>query len=64
LYGEDGMDISKVQFLNEKQLGFLADNAKGMVDKKVLKSLKDEDQALIKEHKKRVMGFVVKIRIF
>jgi len=25
-YGEDGMDIAKTQFLNEKQFPFLADN--------------------------------------
>lgn len=54
MYGEDGMDISKVQFLNEKQLSFLADNSKVMVDKKVLKMLKDEDQKKIKAHKEKV----------
>ncbi|RZB40094.1 DNA-directed RNA polymerase I subunit RPA1 [Asbolus verrucosus] len=53
-YGEDGMDISKVQFLNKKQLDFLADNSKAMVDKDVLKSLRDEDQKRIKSHKKKL----------
>lgn len=26
LYGEDGMEVTKSQFLNEKQLPFLAEN--------------------------------------
>lgn len=54
LYGEDGMDISKVQFLNEKQLNFLADNAKAMIDRNVLKKVKDEDEVAVKTYKKKV----------
>ncbi|KAJ3652064.1 hypothetical protein Zmor_018061 [Zophobas morio] len=54
LYGEDGMDISKVQFLNEKQLGFLADNSKALVDKSLLKMLKHDNDKAVKAHKKRI----------
>lgn len=32
LYGEDGMDIANVQFLNERQLPFLRDNAAAVDD--------------------------------
>ncbi|XP_060534610.1 DNA-directed RNA polymerase I subunit RPA1 isoform X2 [Cylas formicarius] len=42
LYGEDGMDISKAQFLNKNQLPFLKDNAKSIVKKDVVKNLKRE----------------------
>lgn len=51
------MDISKVQFLNEKQLGFLADNSKALVDKSLLKMLKHDNDKAVKAHKKRVSIF-------
>lgn len=43
MYGEDGMDISKAQFLNSKQLQFLYDNKKTIIDKDLLKTLKNAD---------------------
>ncbi|EFA05003.1 DNA-directed RNA polymerase I subunit RPA1-like Protein [Tribolium castaneum] len=60
LYGEDGMDISKLQFLNSKQLVFLADNSKGMIDKKALKMLKDEHQKSVKAHKQQLADWCEK----
>lgn len=42
-YGEDGMDISKAQFLKEKQMNFLGDNCKAIVNKKDIKKLKNVD---------------------
>ncbi|KAI4454954.1 dna-directed rna polymerase [Holotrichia oblita] len=42
-YGEDGMDISKSQFLNSKQLKFLFENAKAILDKDMIKQLKCVD---------------------
>lgn len=51
LYGEDGMDISRAQFLNSKQMQFLYDNKKTVLDKDLLKTLKnDEGQEKLKEH--------------
>lgn len=40
MYGEDGLDIPKAQFLNKKQMSFLMDNYKAIVDKDVLEELK------------------------
>ncbi|CAG9831713.1 unnamed protein product [Diabrotica balteata] len=55
LYGEDGMDISKAQFFNDKQMSFLAENIKVFGNSDTLKQLKnDEDQEAIKEHGKAV----------
>ncbi|KAH1018463.1 hypothetical protein HUJ05_006231 [Dendroctonus ponderosae] len=52
LYGEDGLDISKAQFFNEKRLQFLSDNEKCIVQKDILKQLtSDENQQLVEEHK-------------
>ncbi|XP_034242547.1 DNA-directed RNA polymerase I subunit RPA1 [Thrips palmi] len=54
-YGEDGMDINKVQFLKPDQMSFLEDNHKVLYDKKLLKSLTDEESAKeISKQKKRV----------
>lgn len=58
MYGEDGMDISKVQFLNGKQMHFLSENRKVFVDKSILNRLKeDEKQAEIKEHAEKVIMY-------
>ncbi|CAH2001255.1 unnamed protein product [Acanthoscelides obtectus] len=55
LYGEDGMDISKAQFLNKKQLQFLSENVKTLTQDDLLQQLKDDpDQALVEEHVKKV----------
>lgn len=48
------MDISKVQFLNEKQLGFLSENTKALVDDKVLTAVKDGHQKMVKKHNNKL----------
>ncbi|XP_017771574.1 PREDICTED: DNA-directed RNA polymerase I subunit RPA1 [Nicrophorus vespilloides] len=53
-YGEDGMDISKVQFLNEKQIPFLADNFKTMWNKDLLKTMKEDLDAGVEEQRNQV----------
>ncbi|KAL3272242.1 hypothetical protein HHI36_022725 [Cryptolaemus montrouzieri] len=51
LYGEDGMDISKAQFLNESHLSFLHENQKAILDKEELKMLKlCENIEKVEEH--------------
>ncbi|KAF7282113.1 hypothetical protein GWI33_003228 [Rhynchophorus ferrugineus] len=58
-YGEDGMDIFKAQFLNEKQLGFLSENTKCIVDKDVLKQLKsDEDQESVRQYQEKLHEWI------
>lgn len=53
-YGEDGMDISKVQFLKPDQMSFLEDNHKVLYEKKLLESLKSEEtlEDILKQKKK------------
>ncbi|KAK3927796.1 DNA-directed RNA polymerase I subunit RPA1 [Frankliniella fusca] len=54
-YGEDGMDISKVQFLKPEQMSFLDDNHKVLHDQKLLSTLRDEDSFKeISKQKKKV----------
>lgn len=54
-YGEDGMDISKVQFLKQSQINFLADNNKVIADDDTIKSLKEgEDFSKVKKRIKLV----------
>ncbi|GLV36874.1 Son of sevenless [Carabus blaptoides fortunei] len=54
-YGEDGMDISKVQFLKEKQLPFLAANTKAIVNKEVISQLKEvQDYSKMKKRVKKL----------
>ncbi|CAG9767764.1 unnamed protein product [Ceutorhynchus assimilis] len=61
LYGEDGMDIFKSQFFDEKQLQFLQDNSKCIIQKDILKKLEeDEDQKLIAEYKLKVQTWIEK----
>lgn len=55
LYGEDGMDISKSQFLKTKQFPFLADNASSIIpNDELLEELKDNEsiQELLQQKKK------------
>nr|CAI5850976.1 unnamed protein product [Callosobruchus analis] len=55
LYGEDGMDISKAQFLEKKQLQFLSENVKTLTQDELLKQLKeDPDQAFVEAHVEKV----------
>lgn len=50
------MDISKSQFLNSKQLKFLSENAKAIVDKKMIKKLKCvDDYQVMDEYNQKVM---------
>lgn len=59
LYGEDGMDISKAQFLKTKQFPFLAENSNTIVpNEDLLKDLKD-NEALddLAQQKKKVQHF-------
>lgn len=54
-YGEDGMDISKVQFLKQSQMAFLADNNKVIADAEIIKSLKEgEDFSALKKRIKLI----------
>lgn len=46
MYGEDGMDISKSQFLNKEQLKFLADNSDAIIDKDQIKALKKDSDCV------------------
>ncbi|XP_014216995.1 DNA-directed RNA polymerase I subunit RPA1 [Copidosoma floridanum] len=43
MYGEDGLDILKSQFLNDKQMQFLYDNKDAVVDEDLLKQMKRDD---------------------
>lgn len=55
LYGEDGMDISKSQFLKTKQFPFLLENAKTIIpNEELLNELKENDglDDLAKQKKK------------
>ncbi|XP_066149248.1 DNA-directed RNA polymerase I subunit RPA1 isoform X2 [Euwallacea fornicatus] len=61
LYGEDGMDISKVQFFNEKQLPFLHDNVKCIINKDVLNQLRnDEDQKKVQQYQENLLNWIAK----
>lgn len=49
------MDVSKVQFLNEKQIDFLVNNRKAIIDKGILKELQDNKDCVQAEiHSKKV----------
>lgn len=56
LYGEDGMDIGKVQFLNQKQLSFLDENKHIILDEQRRKALiaTEEADANIAKLRKKV----------
>lgn len=54
-YGDDGMEVTKAQFLRRKQMDFLADNYKAIVDKKAIKELKKvEDHKQLEKHIQKV----------
>lgn len=58
LYGEDGLDITKAQFLNQKQFPFLLENYKAIIDKDTVKKLSKETDILkIEEHINKVISF-------
>lgn len=55
MYGEDGMDISKSQFLKQNQLAFLQSNHSAIVNEETLKQLQNTaemDEELRKHNKK------------
>lgn len=56
MYGEDGMDISKSQFLKTKQFPFLSDNVSSIIQSDtLLTELKDyENYENVLKHKKKV----------
>lgn len=59
LYGEDGLDISKAQFLNVKQMPFLLDNYKAIINKEIIQELKtnpDIDQ--LEEYKTNLDNWI------
>lgn len=60
MYGEDGMDVCKSQFLKSKQLPFLSENASSIIpNEELLEKLKDNihyDDML--KHKKKVRFFL------
>lgn len=59
-YGDDGMEVTKTQFLRRKQMNFLADNCKAIIDKKTIRQFKSmEDYEKLEEHTKKVI-FVYK----
>lgn len=54
-YGDDGMEVTRAQFLKTKQMEFLADNCKAIIDKKTVKQLKKvEDYEKLEEHVQKV----------
>lgn len=54
-YGDDGMEVTKAQFLRRKQMDFLADNSKVIIDKQTIKQLKNvEGYEKLEEHIKKV----------
>lgn len=58
LYGEDGLDIAKSQFLKKSQLKFLDDNSKVILNDQLMdqiESIADEDEYNdVKKYKKKV----------
>lgn len=62
MYGEDGMDISKSQFLKVKQFPFLMDNAKSILpDNDLIDELKNGSAYdSVMKHKKKVRSWLKK----
>lgn len=56
MYGEDGMDISKSQFLKTKQFPFLTENSSSIIpNNQLIDELKDcENYDSVMKHKKKV----------
>jgi DNA-directed RNA polymerase I subunit RPA1 len=59
MYGEDGMDILKSQFLKLKQMPFLLENRDAIVDNEVLETLRNSPEI----HEK-IQKIVKKVKIF
>ncbi|KAK9502885.1 hypothetical protein O3M35_011572 [Rhynocoris fuscipes] len=55
LYGEDGMEVTKCQFLKEEQLPFLVDNINSIYNPEEIESLKEgTDLESVKAHSKLI----------
>lgn len=58
MYGEDGTDIEKSQFLKTKQLRFIDENTKAILNDSVLARLKDDvKERKIESHMKKVCTY-------
>ena len=53
-YGEDGKDVMKAQFLKKKQIPFLADNCKAVLNVPITDLEDSEVSELIEKRKKEV----------
>lgn len=64
MYGEDGMDIAKCQFLNKKQLPFLNENRHVILQPHLLDALNNDagvDEELA-EQKKKIRSYLKKVK--
>lgn len=58
LYGEDGMEVAKSQFLKKSQMPFLLDNINSIVDSDMVKKLKAKsDLECISKHRKAIKSW-------
>lgn len=63
MYGEDGMDIAKCQFLNKKQLPFLNENRHVILQPHLLEALNNDNSCVeIEEQKKKIKSYLKKIK--
>ncbi|ODM89496.1 DNA-directed RNA polymerase I subunit RPA1 [Orchesella cincta] len=61
MYGEDGLDVGKSQYLKPKQLKFLESNSNSIVEKDALKRVKDlGDKKKINHAKKKIVKWTAK----
>ncbi|CAL8145005.1 unnamed protein product [Orchesella dallaii] len=61
LYGEDGLDVGKSQYLKSKQLKFLESNLNSIVEKDALKRVKEfGDKKKINSAKKKIVKWTAK----
>lgn len=62
IYGEDGLDVCKSQYLKEKQLSFLEETVKSLEDDKFFKRIKKlGDRKMISVRKAEVHTHVFNI---
>lgn len=64
MYGEDGMDIAKCQFLNKKQLPFLDENRHVILKEDLLESLTNEPdvEEQMAEQNKKIKAYLKRIK--
>ena len=64
MYGEDGLDVCKSQYLKPKLMDFLKDNAESVLEPSVMASVKSlGDGAEIKKQKKTVSQAILTLSI-